>query len=83
MVGVVECAEVEGEDVDFFAWEVELAEVVEGEESVNKTDLEVGKVKVEDAGLTCLDISDLCFQYQPLMAWASMQRPWSMVGLPM
>ena len=56
---------------------------MEVEEVVNEADLEADEAKEEDTGLTSLVISDLHSQYQVLIVWASVQRPWSMVGFPM
>ena len=56
---------------------------MEVEEVVDEADLEAGEAKEEDTGLTSLVISDMHSQYQVLIVWASGQRPWSMVGLPM
>ena len=80
----MEYMEIEEDRVDFLAELVELVElVVEDEESVVKADLEVDKAEDKDTGLTCLIISDLHSQYQALIVWASVWRPWSVVGLPM
>ena len=81
-VGIVGVAEVEDDGVDFFTWELELAELgAEDVEVVDEADLEVDEVEEEDTGLTCLVISNLRSQYRASIVWASMQRLWSMVDL--
>ena len=73
----------EDDRVDFLARELELVELgAEVAEVVDEADLEVDEVEEEDTGLTCLVISDLHSQYWALIVWASMQRLWSMAGLP-
>ena len=83
-VGIVGVAEVEDDGVDFFTWELELAELgVEDAEVVDEADLEVDEAEEEDTGLTCLVISDLRSQYWASIVWASMRKLGSMTGLPM